>query len=79
MKKNKKLTVQTGLIISVMSLLMILAICFITSYGSRQIFLETNNMALERNLERYRYLHMNEQVADRVLMSGSSIRMRSMT
>ena len=67
MKKNKKLTVQTGLIISVMSLLMILAICFITSYGSRQIFLETNNMALERNLERYRYLHMNEQVADRVL------------
>ena len=67
MKKNKKLTVQTGLIIFVMSLLMILAICFITSYGSRQIFLETNNMALERNLERYRYLHMNEQVADRVL------------
>ena len=67
MKKNKKLTVQTGLIISVMSLLMILAICFITSYGSRQIFLETNNMALERNLERYRYLHMNEEVADRVL------------
>ena len=67
MKKNKKLTVQTGLIISVMSLLMILAICFITSYGSRQIFLETNNMALERNLERYRYLHMNEQVADRVI------------
>ena len=67
MKKNKKLTVQTGLIISVMSLLMILAICFITSYGSRQIFLETNNRALERNLERYRYLHMNEQVADRVL------------
>ena len=67
MKKNKKLTVQTGLIISVMSLLMILAICFITSYGSRQIFLETNNMALERNLERYRFLHMNEQVADRVL------------
>ena len=67
MKKNKKLTVQTGLIISVMSLLMILAICFITSYGSRQIFLETNNMALERNLERYQYLHMNEQVADRVL------------
>ena len=59
MKKNKKLTVQTGLIISVMSLLMILAICFITSYGSRQIFLETNNRALERNLERYRYLHMN--------------------
>ena len=67
MKKNKKLTVQTGLIISGMSLLMILAICFITSYGSRQIFLETNNMALERNLERYRYLHMNEEVADRVL------------
>ena len=67
MKKNKRLALQVSAIVTLMFILIIAFIGFIIVTITKKMYLELNNNKISHEVEEYKDLFMNTEIADWVL------------
>ncbi len=66
-KKNRRLAVQVSLIVTVMFILALLLIGWVVLNGTEQMYFESKNEKIEGEMEEYKKLFMNPEIAGWVL------------
>ena len=66
-KKNRRLAVQVSLIVTGMFILALLLIGWVVLNGTEQMYFESKNEKIEGEMEEYKKLFMNPEIAGWVL------------